>query len=217
MAFQTLGDLFTAVPSLIKMRGWRSIYRMVCGHLRYPKLRIVMSFHPLLIGGNPFAVTCAYALINSLERTWGVHSAMGGTGALVTGLVGLIEGQGGRVRCGQAVEEILVEDGAACGVRLSRKNSGSMPVCAGSPKNSGSACGSNSNMNPTSPGVCKAKPRPISSASLKKRWRMPSSTAEQTASRSRLHKRSLSCISSFGITASAFQITFQGKALAWAS
>jgi phytoene desaturase len=50
-----------------------------------------MSFHPLLIGGNPFAVTCVYALITSLERRWGVHYAMGGTGTLVTGLVKLLQ------------------------------------------------------------------------------------------------------------------------------
>jgi phytoene desaturase len=47
-----------------------------------------------------------------------VHFPIGGTGSLVSGLVRLIEGQGGSVRCNQAVAEILVEDGAACGVRL---------------------------------------------------------------------------------------------------
>ena len=54
-----------------------------------------MSFHPLLIGGNPFTTTSIYCLIAYLERHWGVHFAMGGTGQLVKGLVSLIEGQGG--------------------------------------------------------------------------------------------------------------------------
>ena len=65
-------DLLAAVHSLTKMRGWRSIYRMVAGHLRHPKLRIVMSFHPLLIGGSPLNVSSAYALIHTLERRFGV-------------------------------------------------------------------------------------------------------------------------------------------------
>ena len=55
----------------------------------------MFSFHPLLIGGNPFTASSIYCLIAFLERRWGVHFAMGGTGRLVEGLVRLIEGQGG--------------------------------------------------------------------------------------------------------------------------
>jgi phytoene desaturase len=78
----------------------------------------VLSFHPLLIGGNPFSATSIYALIAHLERRWGVHFAMGGTGRLVEGLAGLVRGQGGALRLGAEVAEILVRDGAARGVRL---------------------------------------------------------------------------------------------------
>ncbi len=80
IAFDKFSDLLAALPGFIRMKAWRSIYALVARHIKHPKLRIVMSFHPLLIGGNPFSVTCAYSLIHSLERTWGVHSAMGGTG-----------------------------------------------------------------------------------------------------------------------------------------
>ena len=59
-----------------------------------------------------------YCLIEYLQQRWGVHFAMGGTGALVRGLVGLIEGQGGEVRCNAPVAEIMVEAGRATGVRL---------------------------------------------------------------------------------------------------
>ncbi|MFX8918420.1 phytoene desaturase, partial [Acinetobacter baumannii] len=59
-----------------------------------------------------------YCLIAFLERRWGVHFPVGGTGRLVRGLVGLIEGQGGSVQCNSGVSEILVEGGAACGVRV---------------------------------------------------------------------------------------------------
>jgi len=43
---------------------------------------------------------------------------MGGTGKLVEGLVRLIEGQGGTVRCASEVIEILTRQGNATGVRL---------------------------------------------------------------------------------------------------
>ena len=67
------------------------------------RLRTVLSFHPLLIGGSPFRATAVYCLIAFLEQHWGVHFAMGGTGKLVDGMVDLIEGQGGAVRCGADV------------------------------------------------------------------------------------------------------------------
>jgi phytoene desaturase len=109
VAFDTVGDLLAAVPSMVKMRAWRSLYSMAASHLKDPKLRIVMSFHPLLIGGNPFSVTCVYSLITALERRFGVHWAMGGTGTLVRGLVSLLEGSGAQLRCNAEVREITCE------------------------------------------------------------------------------------------------------------
>jgi phytoene desaturase len=106
-----MGDLIAATPKLIQARAWRSIYSMVSGHMRSPKLRMVFSFHPLLIGGNPLSVTCIYSLINILERRFGVHWVMGGTGALVRGMVKLIEGLGGTLRCNTEVRKIEVERG----------------------------------------------------------------------------------------------------------
>jgi phytoene desaturase len=110
--------LIKAIPSFLKMGAWRSIYTLVAKHFSNDKLRTVMSFHPLLIGGNPFSVTAAYALINSLERTWGVHSAMGGTGAIVKAMVGLLESRGIQLRCNAPVTQIRIANGKACGVEL---------------------------------------------------------------------------------------------------
>ena len=118
VAFDSLGDLIRAIPAFARMGAWRSIYSLVARHFKNEKLRTVMSFHPLLIGGNPFSVTCAYALINSLERTWGVHSAMGGTGAIVRGMVKLLAERGVPVRCNSPVVKIRVEGKRATGVEL---------------------------------------------------------------------------------------------------
>ena len=68
------------LPDLVRLTGYRSVYGLVCRHVRDPRLRVVLSFHPLLVGGNPFATTSIYSLIAFLERRWGVHFAMGGTG-----------------------------------------------------------------------------------------------------------------------------------------
>ena len=117
-AFDGVADLVKASPAILKMRGWRSLHSMVASHLKHPKLRMAMSLQSLLIGGNPFSVTCIYSLINALERQWGVHWANGGTGALITGLVDLLQGLGGQLRTRAEVQRIDVQSGRATGVLL---------------------------------------------------------------------------------------------------
>jgi phytoene desaturase len=116
--FHELGTLLKAAPDLIRLRGYRSVYSVVCDYFINPKLRLLFSFHPLLIGGNPLSTTAYYCLIAHLERSYGVHYVQGGTGALVQGMVGLIERQGGSLRYGAEVDEIVVEKGRATGVLL---------------------------------------------------------------------------------------------------
>jgi phytoene desaturase len=116
--FSSWMDMAKIIPKMIKLGSYRTVYGMVQSYVKNDRLRQVLSFHPLLVGGNPFSTTSIYALIAFLERNWGVHFPIGGTGALVNGLVSLIEGQGGTVRCGAEVKQILVEGKRARGVLL---------------------------------------------------------------------------------------------------
>ncbi|MEO1203971.1 MAG: phytoene desaturase [Pseudomonadota bacterium] len=117
-SFHRFGKMIEVLPDLFQAQFFRSVHGLVAKHIKHPKLRIVFSFHPLLVGGNPFTTTAVYALIAQLERRHGVHFAMGGTGSLVTGLVSLIESQGSTLRYNASVREILVENGKATGVEL---------------------------------------------------------------------------------------------------
>jgi len=116
--FASWTDMVRVLPDLLRLGAYRTVYQMACKHVSDPRLRMVLTFQSLLVGGNPFSTTSVYCLIAFLERRFGVHFAMGGTGALVNGLVGLIRGQGGTVSCNQAVAEITVHRGVATGVRL---------------------------------------------------------------------------------------------------
>jgi phytoene desaturase len=111
-------DMLRIAPELVRRRAYRSVFDQVARYISNEKLRAVFSFHPLLIGGNPFRASAIYCLIAHLEQRFGVHFAMGGTGRLVAGMVRLIEGQGGRVRYRAEVERIIVNDGVAGGVAL---------------------------------------------------------------------------------------------------
>ena len=118
VAFGSWTDMARVVPELVRLASYRTVYGLVSRHLSDPRLRVVFSFHPLLIGGNPLTTTSIYSLIAHLEWRWGVHFAMGGTGRVVQGLVRLIECQGGEVRCGEGVRAISTRGRAATGVRL---------------------------------------------------------------------------------------------------
>ena len=116
--FSRWTDMARIIPAMVKLGSYRSVFAMVSRYVRDPRLRVVLSFHPLLVGGNPFAASSIYSLIAFLERRWGVHFAMGGTGRLVAGMAGLIAGQGGTVRCNATVAEITTLGRTATGVRL---------------------------------------------------------------------------------------------------
>ena len=116
--FSSVMDMVRVAPDLIRLRSHESVFKLVSRYVKDPCLRQVFSFHPLLVGGNPFESSSIYAMIHYLERKWGVHFAMGGTGALVQGLLRLFTELGGKLRLNTRVGQLLVEDGTAKGVRL---------------------------------------------------------------------------------------------------
>src|SRR5205823_14238416 len=111
-------DMLKIVPAMIKLRSHLSVWRLVCKYVKDDALRVVLSFHPLLVGGNPFTTTSIYALIAFLERKWGVWFAKGGTGAIVQALVELFTSLGGTLELGTAVDEILEIGRASCRERV---------------------------------------------------------------------------------------------------
>jgi phytoene desaturase len=116
--FSSWTDMAKVLPEMLRLESYRTVYGLVSKFVADDRVRQVLSFHPLLVGGNPFTTTSIYSLIPHLERRWGVHFPVGGTGALVRGLVDLVRGNGGTVRLNATVREIMVEDGKARGVRL---------------------------------------------------------------------------------------------------
>jgi phytoene desaturase len=105
-------------PDLVRLGAWRTVWQHVAARVKNPKIRMALSFHPLFIGGNPFKVTAIYSMIAYLERQYGVHCAIGGTGALVAAMAGLIRRQGGVIHLDSPVDEILCAGGRATGIRL---------------------------------------------------------------------------------------------------
>lgn len=113
-----LWELIKVLPRFAWLRADRSVHAHAAGRVRDPRLQFALSFHPLFIGGDPFNVTSMYILVSHLEKAFGVHYAMGGVQAIADAMVRVIEAQGGEVLHNTEVDEVLIENGRASGVRL---------------------------------------------------------------------------------------------------
>jgi len=116
--FDRAVDMARVVPEMIRLGSHRSVYQMVAHYIKDDRLRQAFTFEPLLVGGNPFSTTSIYLLIHWLERKWGVHFARGGTAAIVSALVRLLDEIGVELRLNSPAAEIEVRNGKAVAVRL---------------------------------------------------------------------------------------------------
>lgn len=113
-----LWDTLKVIPKFAMLRADRSVYGHAASRVRDERLRFALSFHPLFIGGDPFNVTSMYILVSHLEKAFGVHYAMGGVQAIAEAMARVVEDQGGEVVHNTEVDEIVIQNGRAAGVRL---------------------------------------------------------------------------------------------------
>ncbi len=113
-----LADMLRIMPDMVRLRGLESTYGFVSRFIQDDFLRRTFTFHPLLIGGNPYSTPSIYTLIVQFEKEWGVHYALGGTGAIVAALGRVFEEVGGRIHLDSEVTEIMVQDRKVTGVKL---------------------------------------------------------------------------------------------------
>jgi phytoene desaturase len=116
--FLHLMDMLKIMPDMFKLRGMSGTYGFVSRFIKDEFLRRTFSFHPLLIGGNPYNTPSIYTLIVQFEKEWGVHYALGGTGAIVAALGKLFNELGGVVNTNCEVKEIAIKNRKAVGIRL---------------------------------------------------------------------------------------------------
>ena len=121
-------ETIKVLPDFARLRADRSILGLARARVKDERLRMALSFHPLFIGGDPMNVTSIYALVSHLEKEFGVHYAVGGVQAIADAMAGVIRRQGGSVRLGEDVDEILVDRGRAQGIRLGSGEELAAPV-----------------------------------------------------------------------------------------
>ncbi len=106
------------LPALLKLKSYKSVYSLVSSFIKNEKLRRMLSMHPLLVGGNPFTTTSIYGLILYLEKKWGIHYSMGGTGNIIKGLEKLMLEEGIDIIKNSEVTEIISKSNKITGIKL---------------------------------------------------------------------------------------------------
>ena len=106
------------LPSLLSLKSYKSVYSLVSSFIKNDKLRRILSMHPLLVGGNPFTTTSIYGLILFLEKKWGIHYSMGGTGQIINGLEKLMREEGINVIKEKEVKDFIIDNDKINGVIL---------------------------------------------------------------------------------------------------
>ena len=109
------------LPALLKLKSYKSVYSLVSSFIKNEKLRRVLSMHPLLVGGNPFTTTSIYGLILYLEKKWGIHYSMGGTGNIIKGLEKLMLEEGIDIIKNSEVTEIISKSNKITGIKLNNQ------------------------------------------------------------------------------------------------
>ena len=109
------------LPALLSLKSYKSVYSLVSTYIKNEKLRRVLSMHPLLVGGNPFTTTSIYGLILYLEKKWGIHYSMGGTGNVINGLTKLMNEIGVEIVTNSEVTEIITKNNKITGVKLNNE------------------------------------------------------------------------------------------------
>jgi len=105
------------LATLSGLGPFASLWSRLGHHFRDPRLRQLFGRYATYCGASPWQAPATLMLIAHVEQS-GVWSVGGGMHALPKALAALACERGAQIHYGQAVRQILVRDGRACGVCL---------------------------------------------------------------------------------------------------
>ncbi len=120
--FHNFYFMLKQIPTLIKLKSYLSVFQLVSKFIKNEQIRQAFSIQPLLLGGNPIETTSIYNLIHFLERKWGVHYAMGGTGTIIKGFEKLMKEENIKIFKNTEVTNIIFNKNIAVGIKVKQKN-----------------------------------------------------------------------------------------------
>jgi len=118
--YDRITDLANPMAALrmIQTSAYRNLYGQVSRFFHTDKLRKAFSFHSMFLGLSPFESPAMYSMITYADLTGGMYYPMGGIYSIIEDMIRIAAETGVQIRTEAAVEEILIENGRAVGVRL---------------------------------------------------------------------------------------------------
>ena len=96
------------LPKLLMLKSYLTVFGLVKKFIKNKQLRQALSIQPLLLG-EILPTTSIYNLIHFLERKWGVHYAMGGTGNLIKALGKLMKEENIKIFLNSEVTNLITK------------------------------------------------------------------------------------------------------------
>jgi phytoene desaturase len=111
---------FAKVPvwDWLKADPFRTMNQAIEGFVKAPKLRQLLGRFATYVGGSPYLAPATLNVIADVELSGGVWYPRGGIYQIAIALEKMAKELGVEIVCKQAVEQILVKDGKAYGIRL---------------------------------------------------------------------------------------------------
>ena len=116
--FNNFFFMIKQLPKLLMLKSYLTVFGLVKKFIKNKQLRQALSIQPLLLGGNPTSTTSIYNLIHFLERKWGVHYAMGGTGNLIKALCKLMKEEKIKISLNSEVTNLLTDKNKVTGIEV---------------------------------------------------------------------------------------------------
>lgn len=108
------------LPGLLPvLKPWRSLDSELGAYFSDQRVRLAFSFQSKYLGMSPFECPSLFTILSFLEYEYGVYHPVGGCGAVTSALSRICQREGVTIRLNEPVEQILLKNGKATGVRSS--------------------------------------------------------------------------------------------------
>lgn len=107
--------LIKAVPHLAL---GKSLYDIMVKNFREEKLALSFTFQAKYLGMSPWECPGLFAIIPFIEHSFGIQHPIGGLSRISDTMADTARANGAQIHLDSPVKQILVRDGAACGVEL---------------------------------------------------------------------------------------------------
>ena len=105
----------------LKLKTFDSAYHSISKYVKDDKLRKLLSFQTLYIGISPYNGPSIYTIIPMIEMVYGVWFIKGGMYTMAKSMEKLFIELGGKINLNSSIDEIVIEDGKAVGIKLNSK------------------------------------------------------------------------------------------------